>query len=135
MILLEVLAGAIAAGLIARYNESNKLFWILFMSFVIGIAGQSVIRIATEPDNSDSKTLIHDAPTQSLHTVFTFGNVVTENNIAYPEFNPTSVVQEHLDANESFAVSECYVDALIKPPTITCNSKKVCLHISTHLDT
>lgn len=132
MILLEVLCGIIVAGAIARYNESNKLFWILFTSFVLGIAGQTVYEIATESHDSDSKTLVQNAPTQSLPVVFAT-NAVTVNDTAHPELTLISVIKEHFGNNKSFAVSECYVETHTKPP-ITCNLKKACLHISTHLD-
>lgn len=39
MILTLLVGGVALAWLIARFNKSNKLFWILFTSFVVGIAG------------------------------------------------------------------------------------------------
>lgn len=39
MILTLLVGGVALAWLIARLNKSNKLFWILFTSFVVGIAG------------------------------------------------------------------------------------------------
>lgn len=38
-----VVAFALAIG-IARWNESNKLFWILFTSLMVGIAGGSLYK-------------------------------------------------------------------------------------------
>lgn len=42
MTLLYCLCGFFAALGIGRYNQSNKLFWALFTSFVLGIAGGAV---------------------------------------------------------------------------------------------
>lgn len=43
MILLWFLTGLALALLIARLNESNKLFWIAFTSFAFGIAVESIV--------------------------------------------------------------------------------------------
>lgn len=42
MILLWLIVALILAIIIARLNESNKLFWVAFMSFAIGIAIESI---------------------------------------------------------------------------------------------
>ena len=47
MILIYFVLGFLLALGIARYNQSNKLFWTLFMSFVLGIAGGSIYQKLT----------------------------------------------------------------------------------------
>lgn len=63
MILLWCLLGISLAFGIARYNQSNKLFWILFTSFVIGIAGASVYNKLTN-DQSETES-VQVCPTQA----------------------------------------------------------------------
>ena len=67
MILLWcLLATAIAFG-IARYHQSNKLFWSLFTSFVIGIAGAAVYnKIVTSEQSEIRSTQV--LPTQVTST-------------------------------------------------------------------
>lgn len=43
MIVTWLIVGLILAIIIARINKSNKLFWIAFTSFAVGIAAESVI--------------------------------------------------------------------------------------------
>lgn len=62
MILLWCLLGISLAFGIARYNQSNKLFWILFTSFVLGIAGASVYHKIT--DNQSEAESAQVCPTQ-----------------------------------------------------------------------
>lgn len=72
MILLWcLLAIAVAFG-IGRYHQSNKLFWSLFTSFVIGIAGAAVYNkiVTTEQSEVRSTQVL---PTQVTST--TNGNV------------------------------------------------------------
>lgn len=43
MILLWFILGIVLIFLIARYNESNKLFWTLLFAFVMGFAGTKMV--------------------------------------------------------------------------------------------
>lgn len=63
MILLWCLCGTLAAFCIGRYNQSNKLFWALFTSFVLGIAGVSVYNKYTE-NQSEVQSTTQVYPTQ-----------------------------------------------------------------------
>ena len=51
---------------IARYNESNKLFWALFVSFVLSFAGTKIIVDTFSDDERSDTTLIQTPPMQGL---------------------------------------------------------------------
>ena len=57
MILLWCLCGFTTAFCIGRYNQSNKLFWALFTSFVIGIAAAAVYNKYTQQHQSEVRTV------------------------------------------------------------------------------
>ena len=53
MILLWSFCGIAAAYCIGRNNQSNKLFWVLFTSFVVGIAGAAVYNKCTQSSKEE----------------------------------------------------------------------------------
>jgi len=55
--------GLAAITLIARYNESNTLFWKLFLSFLLGIAATGTY-VALTSDKQDKEILTQVCPTQ-----------------------------------------------------------------------
>ena len=62
--LLIFLLGIIVIIGIARYNESNKLFWTLLISFLSGMAVASVYNTVTAPEkNGKNVTLTKSTPT------------------------------------------------------------------------
>lgn len=65
MILLWFILGIVLILGIARYNESNKLFWTLLFCFVMGFAGTKMIldiHHGNEQRSNDSLTVVY--PTQ-----------------------------------------------------------------------
>lgn len=52
------------AILLSRYHQSNKLFWILFTSFLLGIAGVSVYGVMSKGSSNDKDKLTQVCPTQ-----------------------------------------------------------------------
>lgn len=61
--LLVFVLGIIVIIGIARYNESNKLFWTLLISFLSGIAVASVYNIVTAPEkNGNDVALTKSTP-------------------------------------------------------------------------
>lgn len=61
--LLIFLLGIIVIIGIARYNESNKLFWTLLISFLSGMAVASVYNTVTAPEkNGKNVTLTKSTP-------------------------------------------------------------------------
>ena len=51
-------------GLIARYNESNKLFWTLLTSFTVAFAVTKMVLKDTSP-KQDETVILQSSPTQS----------------------------------------------------------------------
>lgn len=64
-LLMFILGIAIILG-IARYNESNKLFWILFTTFTLGFAGTKAIIDSFGGKEQSEKSLNQAYPTQGL---------------------------------------------------------------------
>lgn len=63
MALFWFLLGIAIIFAIARYNESNRLFWVLFLSFVGSYMTASVVQ-KTLNDTQDKKNLVQVCPTQ-----------------------------------------------------------------------
>lgn len=102
MILLWFCLGILLAFGIARYNESNKLFWTLALSFILGFAGMVAIqRTVTPKEEQSEQNLTQLCPTQAP--------VVTQSNLLYllADDNNTATVQ--LDAD--VPVSQDYTAA------------------------
>ena len=69
MTLLMFILGILIILSIARYNESNKLFWILFTAYTLGFAGMKVL-IDTFSEKEQSEVSLNQAyPTQGLPTM------------------------------------------------------------------
>jgi len=51
---------------IARYNESNKLFWALFISYILSFAAAKVIIDAFKGEERSEPTLNQASPMQGL---------------------------------------------------------------------
>lgn len=70
MMTLFAFAATIAAIVaIARYNESDKLFWQLFIAFTGAYAAASAVSMITEEKEQDKVVMINEAPTQVLGMV------------------------------------------------------------------
>lgn len=130
MILLMILLGIVLAFSIARYNQSNKLFWILFTSFVIGIAGGSVLTKVTKSHSHSKEYVDQLHPTQVLYN--TLGTIPVTNDVATTAVNPVSKDNVVGLINITPAISKCEAKPRTKPP-ITLNAI-TCTDISTHLD-
>ena len=63
MTLLMFVIGLIMIIFIARFNESNKLFWTLLISFISGIAAAGVYNNCTTQNKNENKvTLTKSTP-------------------------------------------------------------------------
>lgn len=136
MILLWLTLSVLLAGLIARYNESNKLFWILFTSFVIGIAGGHVYQKFTSATSHSKEYCIQASPIQGAPFSVATANVTTENGLL-PMCTtvPDPVSQDSMSDSTitiTPAVSKCCVKAQTPPP----NSKplQICTDSLIHPD-
>lgn len=77
MTLFAFLATVAAITAIARYNESDKLFWKLLVSFVGAYAAATFVYHMTEDKKQDKVVMIENAPMQVLSDVPTFDGLVT----------------------------------------------------------
>ena len=66
MILLWSFCGVAAAYCIGRYNQSNKLFWTLFTSFVLGISVAAVYNKYVQSDKVEAHQITQVCPTQDV---------------------------------------------------------------------
>lgn len=81
MILLWFILGMLLIFAIARYNESNKLFWTLLFSFVMGFAGTKMITSNHHGYEQGNDDLTQVYPTQVLlakTTDYKFVNVMDD---------------------------------------------------------
>lgn len=65
MILLWFTLGILLAFGIARYNESNKLFWQLVLAFVLGYAATVMVDRTVNEDERGNVNLVQVCPTQT----------------------------------------------------------------------
>lgn len=63
--LFTFILGIVLITLIARYNESNKLFWALLTCYVLGFAGVKLIHDSFAKDEGKT-TFMQVQPTQGL---------------------------------------------------------------------
>lgn len=124
MVLLWVFVGLIIAWAIARINQSNKLFWILFTSFMVGIAGGSLYHKYYDAQCKTSSS-------SYCHTLMTYNStssnsqVTSTENMCSDMQMSTSVGNGKLEFNDDVeALSTCCVETRKKPPRS--KLKKVC---------
>ena len=60
-LLLLILSIFVALGF-ARYNKSNKLFWIILVSLLLGFTGKSMVNSAFVDHESEASTVKATAP-------------------------------------------------------------------------
>jgi hypothetical protein len=71
MVLLWFVIGILLILCIARYNESNKLFWQLFLAFILGFAATKMVT-HTNSNNQSNVALTQVYPTQ-VSNAYTWG--------------------------------------------------------------
>lgn len=129
MILAWVFVGLVIAGIIARINQSNKLFWILFTSFMVGIAGSSVY-------NKCRTTQCKTTSSSYCHTLQTYNSMVNIGQVTIDDCTqlsilPTAAGNGELEFNDEVeALSKCCVETRKQPPR-SLKLKKECLNILT----
>lgn len=95
MILLWFFVGILIIFAIARYNESNKLFWVFLLSYVMGFAGTKMVYDTFSGDKQSNDDLVQVSSTQvmstalSTATYFITDNKVDDNTMV-TAFNPVS---------------------------------------------
>lgn len=131
MILVWVFVGLLIALALARINQSNKLFWILFTSFMVGIASSSVY-------NQYRKTQCKTESSSYYHTPLTHTSkshcyiMKFDDSVYLSATTQTTAGNGKLEFNDNVeALSKCCVETRKQPPR-TVKLKKVCLNILTH---
>ena len=74
---------------IARYNESNKLFWTLFVAYILGFAGTKLIFDCFGEKEQSQQSLNQAYPTQGLLAMDN-AFVCIDDNISYTTTETTS---------------------------------------------
>lgn len=119
--------GTLLALGIARYNESNKLFWILFISFIMGIAAVNVLDNAFGKKEQSSESFNQAYPTQGLCTVdnafvcifediCTLATVKETSKLVSKAYTPDYVESLATLSDVSGATQGLYIHALANPP-------------------
>ena len=79
MTLLMFILGILLIAGIARYNNSNKLFWILFTCFTLGFTGVKVLNDTFKDKEQNEMSLNQAYPTQGLPAMGNAFVCVTDN--------------------------------------------------------
>ena len=127
MTLALFLAAILLAFGIARYNKSNKLFWILTVSFMLGIAGTKVLYDTFTEKEQSEQSLDQAYPTQGLDTVKDscmcfFGNaditttVKETSNLVSKVYTPEYIERKFTLSNVSGVTQGLTIHTLPNPP-------------------
>lgn len=133
MILFWFILGFIVAVAIARINansnNSNKLFWTLFISFLLGIVGGTFAAKLIGSKNKTDLDQVH--PTQVIYNVeqaIALGDITFESaSVHMPEPVSQGTTPEPI---EEALIGGVIIDIPENPP----QNQQVCLSILTHRD-
>lgn len=112
---------------IARYNESNKLFWTLFVAYTLGFAATKVV-YDTIAEKGQSETSLNQAyPTQGLPAIQGAFVCIPENidcvtlskvtsSLVSQDYTPGNVEQYFTLSDVSGATQGLYLHILPNPP-------------------
>lgn len=135
MILLWFVLGIVLAFGIARYNESNKLFWTLLFSFVMGFAGTKMVLDSASSKEKSNSNLTQVCSTQMPKATFSTTTYYMTNDMSKAE----NVVTAQTSVGQGYTPAICETDivlseisgrtrdqpqlTLIKPPEIWLNKE------------
>lgn len=125
MVLFWFIIGLIAITLIARYNESDKLFWKLFLAFVLGFASAKMYYHLTNERNENTLTQV--SPTQAsmeLSGIAQFFLAGSTPEITVSEsYVPVSQAYTPAGSESSLVLSKIAGGARDQPPFLTSQLK------------
>lgn len=101
--LLMFFIGITFIFLVARYNKSNKLFWILLLAMLSGFVGGTIANSFTEDDNKQVNVTISTDNNTSMNTVDMLNATL-----------PVIDVIESVETNHPYANTE-YVNLYVSP--------------------
>lgn len=116
MILLWLVIGLVFAIIIARLNESNKLFWIMFISFMTGVAGGYIYK---QMSSAQSKSnLVQVNPTQESTPTLDYNLLanVMEETQSYSNTNLVSKDTNQPESKLDLTLSSTVKEVIENPP-------------------
>ena len=131
--------GIVLITLIARYNESNALFWKLFLSFVLGIAVASLVIKCSSNNERNEETLTQVLPMQvsdcmSSNALYLLADIDNPMSVSKGS-NPVGKVQTPATCENFFVSSEVLANSRDQPqfnlkPPEQCLVKSILIHPS-----
>lgn len=117
MILLWFVIGIIVILCISRYNEDDKLFWKLLVSFVGTFAAATLVYKYIESQKQDKVEYYSPAPTQALYSGSHSVCVLADPSVAVANETLVSdpVSKEYKDCGKNLILSKVYVNVRGQP--------------------
>lgn len=119
MILAWVFVGLFTAFIIARIEQSSKLFWILFTSFMVGIAGSSVYnKYRAAQCKTESSSYCYTLLT--CDTMSIVSPVTIDESMCPSTTVLTAAGNSKLEFNDDVeTLSKCCVETRTQPPRVS----------------
>lgn len=115
-LLLLILSIFIALGF-ARYNKSNKLFWIILVSLLLGFTGKSMVNYAFVDHKSEASTVKSSATPMLAPTCSLQGLDPSEGAGTFDETKPAGKDTVVVDTVAALNFGEDgHIKVLTKPP-------------------
>ena len=99
MTLFWFMLGTALIFTISRYFESNKLFWLLYLSFVMGFAGTKMYIDATADGQQNNVSSVQVSPTQAPTS-----SISMPHNTAYVDPKAIIVVTAQKSVSQDYPV-------------------------------
>ena len=140
MTVLWFILGIVLIFGIARYNESNKLFWTLLFAFIMGFAGTKMVINDHHEDEQSNGNLTQVCSTHVPKTVLSMATCYIISNLS-KAYNVVTA-QQHVSQSLTPALSETNITlsevfertrdqpslTLIKPPELCLTKDFSTLH-------
>mgnify|MGYP006872997372 CR=1 FL=1 len=114
MIVTWLIIALVLAIIIARLNQSNKLFWIAFTSFAVGIAIESVINKVDQSKEDLTRAYPTQVVVETPNCYSFLADVPTTDQSLVP--NPASQDTTPEASEGNFALSDVHKDVATEPP-------------------
>lgn len=117
MTLLTFIIGLLIILGIARYNESDKLFWMLFVSYVGGFAATTAVCEYISSKNKDKVEVVSPTPTQVLYGGSHRFCVLADptNTVTNEEKSSDPVSKDSVKTKQDFVLSKVCAPARDQP--------------------
>lgn len=98
--LLTFFIGIVTIFLLARYNKSNKLFWLFVISMMTGFAGGTIASRLCDGSKKDCVDSVSSDVTNTIHGTCAFFAQASD-IVDVPQKNETSTVYSFMDTHLS----------------------------------